>query len=477
MKTFKILAQLLYYPESVPAEPVGDLHLFSQEIAPGDVFIALPGHQAHGLHYAPEAIARGAKLIITDKPYEASVPVWVVPDIKHRLAAVAKAYYDAPDEKLDVVGVTGTNGKSSTTWYIAQLAEAVEISAAVIGTLGQGRLPKLEKTKNTTPDVVSLYRLLHTYVEQGIQLVAMEVSSHAIAQGRIEGVKFFATVLTNLGRDHLDYHGSEAAYHATKLRLFTEWVSCFQVLNLNEPAVQRIWQLCRHPVGYGVDCDAAEVNCAQLTATPKGLSGVLKSENAKFTFKTPLLGLFNAQNLTAAIAVLKKTGRPPLNSLLAATETLTPVEGRMEKLADKPVVILDYAHTPDALEALLKSVRAHYPQQALWLVFGAGGERDQGKRPLMGQVAAAYADRIILTSDNPRCEDPNAIMLQIAQGIQNKAYKTFPDRARAIQTAMQCAKADDVVVIAGKGHETEQVFCGETRPFNDREEVLKWLKP
>ena len=476
MKTLQTLAHLLNYPVSAKEDKlIGELRLSSRDIEPDDVFIALPGHRTHGLRYAPEAIAQGAGLILTDQPYQADVPVWVIPGLKARLPALASAFYDHPDQKLDVVGVTGTNGKSSTTWFIAQLAQAGGIASAVIGTLGQGPLDDLEVTLNTTPDVVSLYRTLNRFAAQGIELVAMEVSSHAIDQGRIEGIRFFATVLTNLGRDHLDYHGSEAAYHAVKMRLFTHWKSQFQVLNLNEPAVHNFWEQCVHPVGYGIACEDAEVNCTRLVATPEELAGTFRVDEGEFSCKTPLLGLFNGQNLSAALAVLKKRGKPSLATLHSALSILRPVVGRMEKVAERPVVILDYAHTPDGMKALLQSVRAHYPDRTVWLVFGAGGERDQGKRPLMGEVAARYADRVILTSDNPRCEEPQAIMRQIAQGLGKKPYKLFADRARAIQTALQCAKPEDVVIIAGKGHEQVQQFCHEQRPFSDRDEVKKWV--
>lgn len=457
------------------ARPLGDLVLDSRQVRPGDVFVAVAGASGHGLDYLDQAIQRGAALVLSDRAARGAVPVVVVSDLRQRLGALARWYYGAPDEQLTLVGVTGTNGKSSTVWYLVQLWRALGRRAALIGTLGYGEPGRLMSAPNTTPDVLTLYRLLRGFVDAGVDAVAMEVSSHAIDQGRVDGLVFDAVVLTQMRRDHLDYHGSEAAYHATKARLFTAWVSQVQVLNLDDPQGRVLAAQCPQPVTYARKA-LADVRCERLGATSEGLSGHLSTKKGRFDCQTPLLGLFNWENVCAALLACEKTGGPPLKQLLALAKQLEPVEGRMEKVADKPVVIIDYAHTPDGLDALLESVRAHYPDRTLWLVFGAGGERDRGKRPLMGQVAARWADRIILTSDNPRCEDPQQIMDEIAQGIVDKPFKTFRDRARAIQTAMQCAKETDVVVIAGKGHEKTQQLCGQTRTFSDREEALKWLK-
>lgn len=455
--------------------PLQHLVLDSRRVQADDVFVALPGQGGHGLDYLHQAIARGAALVLSDRPATAPVPLVVIPDLRARLGDLARWYYDAPDEALTLVGVTGTNGKSSTVWYLVQLWQALGRRAAMIGTLGYGEPDRLQPAANTTPDVLTLQRLLRSFVDAGIQAVAMEVSSHAIDQGRIDGLRFDAVVLTQMGRDHLDYHGSETAYHATKVRLFTDWPSGVQVLNAEDAQGRALAALCSNPVTFGRQ-QAAHLRCVRLVAHEKGLKGLLQGEDGSLACQTPLLGLFNWENICAALLACAKTGGPPLKILVEQLRHLKPVAGRMEKIADEPVVIVDYAHTPDGLAALLESVRAHYPGRTLWLVFGAGGERDRGKRPLMGQVAAQWADRIILTSDNPRCEDPQRILDDIAQGIAGKPLKIFRDRGRAIQTALQCARAQDVVVIAGKGHENTQQLCGQVRPFSDRDEVEKWLK-
>jgi len=474
MKTQRQLLSWLGHGDGCDT-PLQHLVLDSRMVQPADVFVAVSGHGGHGLDYLDQAIARGAVMVLSDRPATASVPIVTVPNLRARLGTLARWYYDAPDEALTLVGVTGTNGKSSTVWYLVQLWQALGYRAAMIGTLGYGEPDRLQPAPNTTPDVLTLHRLLRAFVDAGVQAVAMEVSSHAIDQGRIDGLHFDAVVLTQMRRDHLDYHGSEAAYHAAKARLFTDWPSGVQVLNMDDVQGRALVARCDNPVTYAHQ-QTADLRCERLNAVETGLKGCLKSENDHFACQTPLLGLFNWENLCAALLACEKTGGPPLKTLVNLLRHLKPVEGRMEKIADKPVVIIDYAHTPDGLEALLESVRAHYPERTLWLVFGAGGERDRGKRPLMGQVAAKWADRIILTSDNPRCEDPQRIMDEIAQGIDGKPFKMFRDRGRAIQTAMQCARAQDVVVIAGKGHEKTQQLCGETRTFSDRDEALKWLK-
>ena len=476
MKTLHQLADWLQIERADADRPLGDLHLDSRKIRPGDVFVALQGSRAHGLTFAEQAAARGAALVLTDRPCAdvAGVSCWTVPALDGRLGRLARWFYDAPDERLAVIGVTGTNGKSSTCWFVAQLLEGLGVPAALIGTLGWGRAGHLQPLANTTPDAPTLYRLLHRLAVSGIEAVAMEVSSHAIELGRIDGLHFDTVALTQVRRDHLDFHGTEAAYRAAKTRLFTDWPSRRQVLNLDDGLGRELAVRCPNPVTYGMD-PAAQVGCRALKATGAGLTGRIRFFHDEKACRTPILGLFNGENLTAALAIVEKWGRPHHERLIEQLAALQPLEGRMEKIRDNPVVIIDYAHTPDGLEALLESVRAHWPGRTLWLVFGAGGERDRGKRLLMGQVADRLADRIILTSDNPRCEDPHTIMTQVAEGI-SRPHKQVPDRARAIQIALQCAADDDVVVIAGKGHERTQQLCGETRPFSDRDEALKWRR-
>ncbi|SIN74768.1 UDP-N-acetylmuramoylalanyl-D-glutamate--2,6-diaminopimelate ligase [Sulfurivirga caldicuralii] len=446
----------------------------SREVRAGDLFLALPGAHVHGSRFAQQALQAGAVAVLSDRPVPGQDRVLVVPDLAARLAEFVRWFYSAPDARLKVVGVTGTNGKSSTVWYAAQMLTALDHRVGVIGTLGYGLWPRLQAGANTTPDVVRLYGLLHDFLEAGVDTVLMEVSSHAIAMGRIDGLQFEGVALTQMTRDHLDFHGTLEAYHATKARLFIDWPSCWQVLNVDDAQGAALVQKVAHPVTYGHH--AADWRCNALSAGQTGLSGRVAHKNKVFACKTSLYGRYNAENMLCASAIVEKVGDPPVGRWETLWQMLEPVEGRMERIADKPNVFIDYAHTPDALEAVLNSLREHFPERTLWVVFGAGGGRDQGKRPLMGAVADRLADRIILTSDNPRCEDPEQIIHEIAAGIKTHSYKTFPNRARAIQTALQCAGPDDVVLIAGKGHESWQEFCGERVPFSDKDEALKWVK-
>ncbi len=454
--------------------PVQRLVADSRAVRPGDLFLALPGGRVHGSRFARQALQAGAVAVLSDRPGPEAERIWVVPELPRRLAAFVRWFYEAPDTRLKVVGITGTNGKSSTVWYAAQMLSALGQRVGVIGTLGYGLWPQLDYGPNTTPDVVRLYDLLHDFVEAGTEVVLMEVSSHAIALGRIDGLQFEGVALTQMTRDHLDFHGTLDAYHATKARLFTDWPSRWQVLNVEDAQGQALVEQVANPISYGHH--AGLWCCEMLQPDASGLQGRVRHQTAVFACKTLLFGRYNADNILCASAVVEKVGDPPAEQWPALWKTLKPVEGRMEKIADKPHVFIDYAHTPDALEAALSSLRAHFPGRTLWVVFGAGGDRDQGKRPLMGAVADRLADHIILTSDNPRCEDPEQILHEIAAGIKTHSYKTFPNRARAIQTALQCAGPDDVVLIAGKGHESWQEFCGERVPFSDRDEALKWVK-
>ncbi len=454
--------------------PVTHVVADSRSVRRGDLFVARSGSRVHGGQFARQALAAGAVAVLSDRPLPGVDKVLVVPELAMRLNRFVRWFYHAPDCRLKVVGVTGTNGKSSTVWYAAHMLAALGQRVGVIGTLGYGLWPQLKAGANTTPDGVQLFGLLHEFAQKGADAVLMEVSSHAIAQGRIDALQFEGVALTQMTRDHLDFHETLAAYHATKARLFTDWPSRWQVLNLEDAQGRTLVDKVPNPIGYGQH--AGTWCCSELNAHAAGLTGQVAHEGAVLTCKTALFGRYNAENILCASAIVEKVGDPPAEAWPALWKRLKPVEGRMEKIADTPHVFIDYAHTPDALEGALSSLREHFPQHTLWVVFGAGGERDAGKRPLMGAVADRLADRIILTSDNPRCEDPEAIMAAIASGIKTTSYKMFPNRARAIQTALQCAHDDDVVLIAGKGHESWQTFCGTRQPFSDKDEALKWVK-
>ncbi|MEW5707641.1 MAG: UDP-N-acetylmuramoyl-L-alanyl-D-glutamate--2,6-diaminopimelate ligase [Pseudomonadota bacterium] len=468
----------------------------SRALEPGDTFLAYPGERQDGRCYIPQAIARGAAAVLWEREGFRWDPAWRVPNrgvhgLRGMAGWLAAHVYGHPSRVLSVIGVTGTNGKTSCTHWIAQALAAAGRPAAVIGTLGSGFPGALEPAATTTPDPVAVQRLLARFRDAGAQAVAMEVSSHALVQERVNGVEFSVALFTNLSRDHLDYHGTMEAYARAKLRLF-QWPGLKRaVLNLDDPFGGHIAEELRGgevPVlGYGLTDDGAwsadrlgvpmvrghllelsergirlEVRLSsRQTGVPSG-AGVLES---------PLLGRFNAENLLAVAATLITSGIA-LPQALSALGTVRPAPGRLQQLGggDRPLVVIDYAHTPDALAKVLAALRDMMarPGGRLICVFGCGGERDRGKRPLMGGVATRYADEVIVTSDNPRGEPPSQIIADIVGGA-GANHRVIEDRAGAIFEAVGRARPGDVVLIAGKGHEQYQEVGGERRPFSDAE--------
>jgi UDP-N-acetylmuramoyl-L-alanyl-D-glutamate--2,6-diaminopimelate ligase len=419
---------------------VSGIALDSRKVQTGDVFLAVAGSQMHGLQHARQAIALGAAAVVWEPVADDAgfaemaallpVPVVAVPDLRQRTGIIAERFYGHPSRGLFVIGVTGTDGKTSCSHFIAQALDSGDRRCGVIGTLGYGLFGDLATATHTTPDALTVQQSLYDMQGQGARCVVAEVSSHAMDQGRVRGVDFDIAVLTNLTRDHLDYHGNVEAYAAAKRKLF-------------------------HADGLRLQ-------------TPWG-SGHLQSS---------LLGRFNASNLLAALACLCVTGLP-FNEVLRRLAVTRTVAGRMEQFdagAVHPLVVVDYAHTAGALEAVLGSLRAHCTGK-LWCVFGAGGDRDRGKRPLMGAVVERLADEIVLTDDNPRSEDPQQIIDEIRAGLKQPALAHIEhDRAHAITRAMQEAGPDDLVLIAGKGHETVQIVGTRAVPFSDRERVMALVR-
>ncbi|KZN68442.1 hypothetical protein N478_14860 [Pseudoalteromonas luteoviolacea S4060-1] len=470
--------------KSTPIE-VQDLRLDSREVCHGDCFVAISGHQLDGLRFIASAIEKGAVCVLVDASADVtdfSVEVIKVPSLKSKLASIAADFYQYPSRHLNVVGVTGTNGKSTTTAMIANLATICGKDSAVIGTLGFGSPKKLTPLNNTTPSAIDLQRIFSELLNQH-QQVAMEVSSHGIVQGRTEQIDFDVAVFTNLSRDHLDYHGDMQSYAGAKKRLFTECGARHKVLNLDD-SYARQWLTELPPsdcVVYGEQPESHHfenyVFFDKVVCHQHGLSFQLNTSWGEVTVSTPLFGLFNLYNLCAAFASLLVQGYC-LDQLQAAVKKIEPVDGRMQAFKNdgKPTCIVDYAHTPEALELALQALQMHVPGKVT-CVFGCGGDRDAGKRPMMAKAAELYSDKIIITSDNPRSEDPLTIINDIKAGLSNPEYAVVqPDRAMAIRFAIEHADAESVVLIAGKGHEDYQIIGNQKLSFCDRSLVKAILE-
>jgi UDP-N-acetylmuramoyl-L-alanyl-D-glutamate--2,6-diaminopimelate ligase len=400
------------------------------------------------------------------------VPNLPVRRLRDQAGFIASRFFGEPSKHLWVAGVTGTNGKTSCSHWIAQSLTSLGRPTAVIGTLGCGFPGAVDPTPNTTPDPVSLQARLHALRARGARAVAMEVSSHGLEQGRVNGVLFDVALFTNLTRDHLDYHGSMRAYGEAKARLFAWPGLKHAVVNLDDDfgaqLASRIDRSRVNVIGYGLG--KGEIAGHKLDLSTRGLKLEITTPWGAASLASPLLGAFNAHNLLGVLGVLV-TSDVALDDALAALARLEPVRGRMQTLRVEgaPLVVVDYAHSPDALEKALETLRALLPDEAkLHCVFGCGGDRDRGKRPLMGEIATRLADHCIVTSDNPRSENPRAIVDEIIAGAHAN-YRVEEDRATAILEAMSAARPQDVVLIAGKGHETYQEIGEQRLPFDDFE--------
>lgn len=467
-------AWLALYVSNVIDTELEQLQLDSRKVGAGDVFLAIPGVQQHGRQFIAQALVQGAALVLTDAGQYDDARVVVLPELMQILPSLVANFYQQPARKLQLVGVTGTNGKSSTSFFISQLAAELKQPSAVIGTLGYGHCEQLTPLPNTTPHYVDLQRILAQFVAEQTQLVAMEVSSHALVQQRVAGMLFDVGVFTNLTRDHLDYHGSMAEYGAAKAMLFTPQLARAAVINVSDEFGRKLAAQSQVPVwAYGKTEDCQRFNrylgYSDVVANDTGYSLTLTSHSGTVNLSLALLGEFNIQNVLAAIASLMALGYD-FDAILAACAVLKAVPGRMEQFqfAKQFTAVVDYAHTPDALQQALQSLRLHC-RGRLWCVFGCGGDRDRGKRPLMGQLSELFADHVIITSDNPRSEDALSICHEIAAGMSPDAsYQIEPDRQSAIKLALASAQPGDLVLIAGKGHETVQIIGSEHRQYDER---------
>ena len=466
----------------------------SRAIARGELFLAYPGERADGRRFVGDAVARGAAAVLWERegfewPGAIRIPNLGVAGLKRRAGALAAEVYGRPSERLWVTGVTGTNGKTSCSHWIAQALEGAGLKTAVIGTLGLGYGAALEENPNTTPDAVVLQRALARFRDDGARCVAMEASSIGIDQGRVDGVRFAAALFTNLSRDHLDYHGDMERYAQAKMALFRSPGLGHAVLNLDDPVGVRIAHALAggsvERFGYSTTAGAAAASgleqwleARDIELSTAGLAFKLFSNPGSARVASPLVGRFNVANLLGVIGVLLAAGFT-LEAAAKAVSRLQPPPGRMQRLGGggRPLVVVDYAHSPDALEKCLGALRdvARAQGGRLVCVFGCGGDRDRGKRPLMGEAASRYADFVIVTSDNPRSEDPVAIIDGIRRGI-TAPYEVHVDRREAIRAAVNAARAGDVVLLAGKGHEPYQEIGGTRIPFSDADEAQRALE-
>lgn len=477
--------------ESVPhllerlGVPVTELVSDSRKAAPGVVFAAYPGETRDGRDYIAQAVAQRVDGVLWDADHyqwDPALPVANagVADLRHRIGEIAAHIYGEPSRALHMIGITGTNGKTSVAHWVAQSLTWLARKTAVIGTVGNGFPGALTPALNTTPDAIALQQRLAHYRQQGATACAMEVSSHGLAQGRVNGTAFNVAVLTNLSRDHLDYHGDMESYAAAKARLFA-WPGLESVvLNVDDAFGQRLEGVTRQArvAGYGFTRGAVVGEALRLTRA--GLTMKVRTDWGDAEVSAPLVGRFNAANLLAVLTTLLVSD-VKLDDAVAALAHVVPPPGRMETLGGgaHPLVVVDYAHTPDALEKVLAALRESVEGGRLVCVFGCGGNRDKGKRPLMGEAAARAADEVWITSDNPRHESPQAIIDDILAGARGagakQALHVEVDRARAIFEAIGGAHQGDVVLIAGKGHEDYQEIGDERHPFSDAAMARKAL--
>lgn len=444
----------------------------SRVITPGCLFVAIDGTKAKGSDFIDEAIRKGAAGVVTAcgraKAHEARVPVIWFPDTRYALAVLADEFFGHPCGKLKVIGVTGTNGKTTVTYLIRSILEKAHFSCGIIGTINHSFKDKIIPAGNTTPGPLELQALLKQMCRAGCDYCIMEVSSHSLDQKRTAGIDFKAAIFTNLTHDHLDYHLNLENYFSAKRKLFEELNEhAFSIINADDPYAAGLKSLKRGKlITYGIDSADADIRATNLRMNLAGSGFILNTKKRKTKIKTGLIGRHNVSNILAA-AAFALSQKIDLSRIAGAVESFKGVRGRLERIeAKERNVFVDYAHTPDAFFNVLGTLR-NLARHNLILVFGCGGERDSLKRPLMGKLAQEYADKIIITSDNPRSEDPQKIADDIISGMKADNYKLILDRKEAIEYGLSVSKPGDTVLIAGKGHEHYQIFKDKRIEFDD----------
>lgn len=508
MPLAKTLSALLpgFLDQAAAAVQVTGMNLDSRAIKAGDIFVALVGAKTDGRQFIAKAVEQGAAAVLVeaDKAWQGvnwidSVPVVAVENLVQQVSAIAGRLFDQPSKKCRLIGVTGTNGKTTCTLLISQLAallsKAEKKSAAVVGTLGYGLLDasslaplsqqinKLQSTGLTTPDAVTLQKVLAELVQQNAATIAIEVSSHSLVLGRVAGLRFDTAIFSNLTQDHLDFHGDMASYGKAKAELLSYPGLRHAILNYDDAWAKKLLDKIPEsvtPFSFSITNEQADVYLTDLQLSATGARAQLHSPWGEVQLESPFIGKFNLSNLLAVITAMCVAGEN-VADVVALLPQLQAAPGRMQAvtLADSQQdiqLLVDYAHTPDALDNALRAIREH-TQSRVWTVFGCGGDRDKTKRPLMGRIAEKYSDYVIITNDNPRSEEPSAIAADIIRGLHNpNGCLVIADRAQAIDFAVQQAKPGDLILVAGKGHEDYQIFADQTVPFSDARQALLALQ-
>lgn len=461
---------------------ITDLQTDSRRVSPGDLFICLPGHTVDGHKYAPQAVASGASAIVCERKLELDIPQIVVDDCRFAMSVMSNAFFGSPSSRMRMIGVTGTNGKTTTTYLIERIMQDQNMKTGLIGTIQMRYDGQSYPMSGTTPESLDLQRSLHDMASKGVECCVMEVSSHALQQGRVKGADFRTAIFTNLTQDHLDYHHTMEEYRAVKGLFFSRLGNVispwkeerkYAVLNADDEAsLYFAAQTAAEVITYGID-NNANVRASQISITAKGTFFHVETFKGETDISLRMVGKFNVYNALAAItaALLEDVS---LSDIKTSLEAIDGVAGRVESVDEgqEYAVIVDYAHTPDGLENVLRTV-CEFATGKVLTVFGCGGDRDRTKRPLMGKIAAKYSDMVFVTSDNPRTEDPGLILKDIEaglveDGVTSDRYHMIVDRREAIGKAIEMASSGDVVLIAGKGHETYQLIGGVVHDFDDR---------
>jgi len=450
----------------VPEVEISALAYRSSSVTPGTLFFCVRGFTSDGHDFASDAVRRGAAALVCERPLGVGVPEVIVPDVRAAMPAVAARFFGEPTKELRVVGITGTNGKTTTAFLVRALLEAAGVQTGLLGTVKSIVGGREEPVERTTPEAIDLQATFRRMLDAGDRACAIEVSSHALELGRAEGIEFACRVFTNLSQDHLDFHNTMESYYLAKRRLFETGGDAPSVVNVDDEYGRRLAGEIERPLTYAINRDA-DYRARDVRFDPAGSSFTCETPDGPLQIETRLPGLFNVENSLAAIAAARSLDVAPeaIQRGLAGADR---VPGRFEPVDEGQefTVLVDYAHTPEALANVLRAAR-EITRGRLHVVFGAGGDRDRAKRPLMGAAASELADRVIVTSDNPRSEDPDTIVDEVLAGTSGDAEREV-DRRRAIALAVESAEPGDVVVIAGKGHEQGQEFeGGRKEPFDD----------
>lgn len=467
--------------KNLPQECTG-IFTDSRSVVAGSVFVALKGHAADGMQFIPQAIERGAAVIVSHQPVssaqrKAGVTYLHTNDVYGFLREAVAKFYAPSSSKIKTVGITGTNGKTTTAYLIAHLLKSAGHPSGMIGTIACHIGDEVYPSPNTTPGFIETHQWLACMKEKGMDYCAMEVSSHALDQGRVDLIDFSCAVFTNLTDEHLDYHKTKEDYFQAKAKLFTNLSSnAYAVINVDDSYGQQLVKMFKGKIlTYAVD-HPADLKAENIRLSVHGTAFDVHYLNRSYSFETSLIGKHNVENLLAGIGAAL-TQSIAMEKIQAAVKSFPPVKGRLEKVETgrKFSVIIDYAHTPDALEKILQTLKA-VTDQKIFLVFGCGGDRDRTKRPKMGKIAGQLADYTIVTLDNPRSEDPQSILNEIVPGFETKNFEVMTDRREAIAQALKSAKAGEVVLIAGKGHEDYQILKTGKIPFDERVIVRECLQ-